>query len=127
LIAAVTASMTGSGSPEANSARSAPALSARTAAAGNLMPIAVVVAAMDSESVMMTVLSPVRPRRYVRALRERLAGVSSPVSPFERRCPTITSGTPAANACSNGTMSLRRSTDNEGTLAAPLCVSVAQP
>ena len=76
---------------------------------------------------MMTVSSPVRPRRYARALCERLAGVSSPVRPFERRCPTITSGTPASNACSNGTMSAWRSTESDGTRAAPLCVSEAQP
>ena len=55
--------MTGPGSPVANSAWSAPALSARTAAAGSLMPSALVVAAMESESVMMTVFSPARPRR----------------------------------------------------------------
>ena len=62
-IAAVTASMTGTGTPVANSARSAPALSALTAAASILMPRAFVVAPIDKESVMMTVSTPTRARR----------------------------------------------------------------
>jgi len=84
-IADATALITFSGRAEQTSAKSAPALRARTAAAEEPMPRTRVVAPIDRESVTMTVSGPTRDRKYSIALGERLAGVRASVSPDDCR------------------------------------------